>query len=198
MGVAYPLNMPGGLRAINLEASNAITINRSPFSFQSWRQDWGGDRWLISGSARLHNAAEVNEWRGFFSALAGGRGSFLAGDPWYPGPKGSVSITAAIDGSNQYGTLLNLRNFTPNKATVLMRGDYFSIGQRLYVVLEDRPGDGVGNVQAPIFPSLRDSPANLTSLNFAKPKGRFRLLDYDLSSQVDGFYSISFRGEEDI
>lgn len=198
MTVAYPLSLPAGVVSVSFEANAMITVNRSPFTLQSWLQDWGGDRWLVSVTVNTRTPKDVSAWRGFFASLAGGRGSFLAHDPFYPGPTGLVSTNAAVNGGNQRGTQLNVRNFQANKTGVLKSGDYFSIANRLYVVLADSDSDGLGDCLVPIFPSLRDAPGDSTALNFAKPKGRFRLLDYNLSQQAQGFYTINFTGEEDI
>ena len=82
---------------------------------------------------------------------------------------------------------------------MLLAGDYISIGQRLYKVLDDVDADSGGAAEINIWPRLRESPGNNTSIVTASCVGLFRLRAntvqiYDVTADLN--YSLAFSAEE--
>lgn len=198
MAVSYPLSLPSGLISVSLTPQKAVAITRNPFSFQSYKQDWGGDRWIAQVAVQVRTEPQIAEWRAFLSALANGKGNFLLGDPNYMGAKGWVDPSATVNGSGQAGTTVDLTGFQAN-AVVLKAGDCFQIENRLYTALQDATSDGLGEVTVDIFPSLRGVPADGATVTFAKPKGLFRVIGAgQLVGLPQRLYRVSFQAEEDV
>ena len=62
--------------------------------------------------------------------------------------RGSWATTGTIRvrTANQTGNDLRLDGFTANQTNVIRDGDWFSVGGRLYMAVEDRDSDGSGRV----------------------------------------------------
>ena len=194
----YPLSLPKGIVSVSFEGRSSIATTRNPFSFQTFRQDWGGDGWSATVSVAIRTPEQIGEWRAFLLSLTNGRGSFLLHDPSYTGAKGFIAVDAVIDGGGQLGTSIDLRGM-PENEICLCAGDYFEIANRLYTVLENVTADAQGACTVPIFPSLRDAPSDGTPLTFEYPKGRFRLRGAGkIVGLSQNLYRVGFSAEEDI
>lgn len=85
----------------------------------------------------------------------------------------------AVNGGSQTGSTLALKNLNPNITNYLKAGDYIQIstgsGAKLHKVLTDTDTTDTGTATVDIWPSLRSSPADGTSVSFYNASGVFRL-----------------------
>jgi hypothetical protein len=70
-------------------------------------------------------------------------------------------VDNTVAGGNAAGSqTLGTQGWTPNAVGVLLQGDWFQVGYRLYRVLDNINADGSGKALLPIWPSLREQPTN--------------------------------------
>lgn len=114
----------------------------------------------------------------------------------------SVLNTIVVNGDNQTGNCLDVTGFPPSTTDVLQINTFFQLGTgsstKLYQVLDNIDSDASGNATLPIFPKLRESPANNEALILENPKGLFRLnVDRtEYPSNNNCLFSISFTAIE--
>jgi hypothetical protein len=115
------------------------------------------------------------------------------GDPKAKLPKGVATGTPVVSGANQTGYSLVTRGWTPNKTSILLWGDYIQIGYRLYSVTDAVNTDVNGDATLPIWPPLRDLPADGVTIVTRACKGLFRLKpEADSKSSVNvGLYGLT-------
>lgn len=153
--------------------------NSSPFNGSQQINDWQAS--LVSLSVQLPPMTADgggDDWAAFLMQAKGMANAFLLGDASRPNPKGSVSVTGAaplVNGANQVGYNLNVKGFTPNAHGVLKRGDWIQSIYRLHKVLDDVDADSSGNATLPLYPQIRESPADGQALITSNCVGLFRL-----------------------
>jgi hypothetical protein len=98
---------------------------------------------------------------------------FQLGDPLAVAPRGTGSGTPLVDGAGQTGYGINLRGFSG--AGVLLPGDWLQIGYRLYRNLLVANADGGGHVSLSIWPQIRESPADGSTVVLNNTQGIWRL-----------------------
>jgi hypothetical protein len=203
---AFPLAIPTVTSAarIELTANVAVGISTSPFTYSSQRQTFSGQYWELAVTLPNMARAEAEEWISFLLKLNGPQGNFLMGDPLGITPRGIATGTPQVNGANQTGQELITDGWTINKTGILKAGDYFQIGSRLHKNLQDVNSDGSGNATLDIWPALRESPADNTTIITSSAKGLFRLSStrFPVASlaghQTAPIYSMSFAAVEDI
>ena len=192
MTITYPLTIPSytGIRTVDLRMVNSVAINRSPFTFQSQTQIYGGKMWQADISLPQMDYINAAKWFAWLGSLNGQRGTFLLGDPRRCTARGTAT-SATITGSAGDSSV------TVTMTGTLLAGDYFQLGSgssaRLYMVLQDRSGNGTME----IWPSLRDAASSATA-TLATPRGLFRLASNETARTADeiGRYGISFSAVE--
>lgn len=174
--------IPGypGPADVEIGMNDAVSVNRSPFSGVEQALLWAsGDFWDATITLPSMTAAIAGPWEGFLGELRGRANVFQLVDPRRIAPLGSGQgqpVVAAGTGLNLTGTTaLSTRGWRVSTSRLLLRGDRFQVGYRLYMVCEDVASDGSGNATITVWPSLRESPADGTALILAKPAGLFRL-----------------------
>lgn len=155
--------------------------------------------WLATLDAPPMERADAMPWVTFLLKLNGQEGTFLLGDAAAKTPRGSALGTPVVSGGSQTGQTLVTGGWTASATGVLKAGDYIQIGQRLYMVLDDVSANGSGAATFDIFPKLRESPTNGTSIVTSNTVGLFRLASSDPDIyDVDRakHYGISFSAVE--
>jgi len=165
---------------IELGFNDATAVNPSPFTRQEQVQQWpGGDFWDATITLPPMTRALAWPWEGFLAELRGRSGVFQLGDPRAKHPLGSglgVPVINTSTGPNLPMTnALVTRGWRPSTARILVRGDQFQVGYRLYRVCEDASSDSGGNATLTIWPSIRETPADGAALSTSAPRGLFRL-----------------------
>jgi hypothetical protein len=167
--------------AISVTMQDSVALVESPYvPGQNQTQIWpAADRWSYEIQLpKMARATAVN-WIAFLAALQGMQNVFQIGDPMGRRPSGAAlgaPVIAGTVGLNAIGAVsLATRGWTPNKYGQLMAGDYLQIGLRLHQVTAQVNSDALGNATIPIWPSLRETPADGLAIGLINPVGVFRL-----------------------
>jgi len=199
MSITYPLSFPAGIapKRVTFFGVNAVSISRSPFTFDTQTQSFSGQSWgaEVTLPAMIRETAE--EWISFLMALQGPKGTFYLRDPLAAEPRGVATGTPLVNGANQTGNSLVTDGWTNSTTGILKRGDKIQIGSRLYAVMgtSDVDSDGSGNATIDIWPRLRESPADNENIITVEAAGVFRLannLNNFWSADETKTYDISF------
>jgi hypothetical protein len=199
---SYPLDLPTspGPRRTSFFAYPNISRSESPFTLKTQVQEIQGQKWGAEITLPvLVDRDEIETWQCFFLKLYGSYGTFLLGDSTYPGARGSVAGTPQVHGAGQHGETIAIHGMAASSANVFREGDFIQIGQRLYKILADGNSDASGIVTVPIFPQIKESPANNDTVITVNPKGLFRLSE-DTTKLFDAdeakVFSMSFSAIE--
>ena len=194
-----------GLSDLSVTMLDRVAVVSSPYvPSQAQTQAWpGADAWAMEITLPKMNRATAAQWRGFLAELRGMSAVFQIGDPTCPAPlgvnSGALVPTLATSSTQNLAmaTTLYTTNWTPSTANQLLYGDYLQIGYRLHMVCEACNSDASGNMQIPIWPSLREVPAT-TALTLANTTGLFRLAGNSRSWHTDtsGLTQLSFKCTE--
>ena len=190
--IPFALPTVTGVRSIELQATNAVAVSRSPFTFASQVHAYSGQMWSASLTLPPMKLAEARKWTAWLTALRGQYGSFLLGDTSCPQISGTATL-AFIDGSAGDNTV------TVTMTGTILAGDMIQIGTGANATLHKVLVDQSGNGSLEIWPALRRDwlAANLTLTN---AQGVFRLASNDVAWSVDeaSIYGISFSAVEKI
>lgn len=173
---SYPLSFPAGLAparaTFRLSRSQAVAV--SPFTFSRQVQSWGGRRWEAEITMPpLGNRAKAAALKAWLVSLRGLQGTFLLGEPGYPGPRGTATA-AVVNGAGQAGYTLAVAGMAAG--ATLLAGDYVELpGHRLHMVVEDAAANGAGAAVLSLDPPLRASPADGAALILMAPRGVWSL-----------------------
>lgn len=200
MSISYPLTLPTtpAPKAVTIGTMTQVGINRSPYTFTTLVQAYAGKTLVAEVVLPLmKERADAEKWICFLLKLNGEEGTFLLGNPVSKTPRGTANGNPKVNGSGQQTgvSLLNTKGWAVNSNGVLLEGDEFQVGNRLYKVLNDVNSDGSGNATIDIFPGLRESPADNDTLNLYSPKGLFRLASSEnklFDADEAKIYNVSF------
>jgi len=166
---------------IELGMSDSVAVVESPFTKVQQVQPWpGADFWDATITLPPLTKAQAWAWEGFLAELRGKANVFQLGDPRASGgPQGHVAGAPVVATSGTANlpatTSLVTRGWAANAFRLLLPGDQFQVGYRLYRVCEVVNSDSGGNATLIIWPSLRETPIDGTQIVLAAPKGLFRL-----------------------
>jgi hypothetical protein len=92
MAITYPLSLPShtGIRGVELRATNAVTVERSPFTFSSQVQASAGQMWQADVTLPPMKRADAEQWIAWLVSLRGQLGTFTMGDPLCKTPRGTA------------------------------------------------------------------------------------------------------------
>lgn len=194
MAINYPLALPTvtGVRSIELQATNAVAVSRSPFTFASQVHAYSGQMWSAGLTLPPMKLTEARQWTAWLTSLRGQYGSFLLGDTSCSQISGTAT-SATVTGSAGDNTI----NVT--MTGTILAGDMIQIGTNsdatLHKVLVDQSGDG--NLE--VWPALRTD-RTAVALTLTNARGVFRLASNDVAWSVDeaSIYGISFSAVEKI
>lgn len=179
MTISYPLSFPNTLapKRVTFYSVNAVTISRSPFTFDTQIQEFAGQSWGAEVTMPAMTREQAEQWVAFIMALQGPKGTFYLRDPLATEPRGVATGNPLIKGASQTGNVLETDGWTPDTTGILKAGDKLQIGTRLYAIMgtSDVDSDGSGNATLDIWPRLRESPADNESIILVEPAGMFRL-----------------------
>jgi len=204
MAIVYPLALPSTpqFRRIELFGENAVGLTRSPFTYATQVQEFNGQIWQCSITLPPMIQADADAWQAFLLSLNGQVGTFTLGDPLHAEPRGSALGAPVVDGAGQSGQVLNTTGWDPSETGLLLKGDHIQLpNNRLHVVLNDVDSDGSGDAAIDIWPRLRESPADASTIITANPRCIFRLSSNRVnvqSADQTRTVSISFEGTEAI
>ena len=206
MAISYPLTFPStGIAQITMTARNSVAISSSPFTYRQQVQKNVGSRWEATITLPPLLRANADVWIAFLLSLGGQYGTFLMGDPIAATPRGSASTTPGtpiVNGASQSGGTVAVDGLPASAANYLRAGDYIQLGSgatsQLYKVLEDVTSNASGQANISIWPDLRSSPTDNSTVVVQDAVGVFRLSSPETSFNIDtaSVYGISFAAVE--
>lgn len=205
MAITYPIEFPTATKAISsidVRATNAVAFGRSPFTFSGQTFVYPGQMWLADVKLKPMKRSDAEQWISWLVSLRGMLGTFLLDYPTGATARGNPSGTPLVNGAGQTGGTLAIKGATPSITGWLKAGDYIQLGSagtaRLHKVLADANSNGSGNVTVDIWPHLRSSPVNSSTVIVSNAKGLFRLSTNEQSWSINeaAIYGISFPAME--
>ena len=194
MSYTFPLAFPDiGIKSINIRAQNVVGASVSPFTGQQQMYRHQGQWWEMEVTMPAMKRAEAEQVAAFLLKMNGRFGTFLLGDPANTLPRSGMSANPVVALATQSSTLFASSGW-PAFATVLKAGDWISIENRLYKVLDDSlsASDGVANIY--VWPNLRSAYPVGTPITINSPKGLWRLASNETNFSIDeaSIYGITF------
>ena len=204
MTISYPRNLPThtGIMSVEMRAVNAVAYSRSPFTYAGQAHAYAGQMWQADINLPPMHEDDAEQWVAWLISLRGQLGTFLFGVPSRATPRGSAGGSPLVAGSGQTGGTLNIDGADADQATFLKAGDYIQLGtgasNTLHKVLVDAATDGAGEASLELWPHMRSSPTNNSSVVISSAKGLFRLASNEQAWSVDHarVYGISFGAME--
>ena len=205
MAISYPLDMPTvtGIATIEMRAINAVAYSRSPFTFSGQVHAYAGQMWQADVSLPPMRRGDAEVWLSWLVSLKGQLGTFKLGDPLGCMPRGSArdADTILVDGAVSSGGSIGINSAPTSRANYLMAGDYIQIGagvnQQLFKVLNNVSTDGSGAATVDVWPNVRTTITNATSVKVQDTTGLFRLSSNEQSwSANQAIYGITFGASE--
>jgi hypothetical protein len=101
---------------MELRATNAVTVERSPFTYASQAQASAGQMWQADVTLPPMTRADAEQWVAWLVSLRGSFGTFLMGDPIGASPRGTALANRVnlLDYSEQF----NNAYWTLSNATI--------------------------------------------------------------------------------
>jgi len=208
MAISYPLSLPTsiGIAQIELRATNAVAISRSPFTFSTQVHAYTGQSWQADVTLPSIRRDLAEDWVAWLISLKGQLGTFYLGDPNAATPRGSARDTDTIKVASAVssGDTISINSAPASQTDYLKAGDYMQIGlgvsRQLFKVLNDVDTDGAGAATVDVWPNVRTSIASTTPITVENTKGIFRLSSNEQSFSINeaSFYGISFGAMESI
>jgi hypothetical protein len=165
-------------RSIQWDRREFVASNESPFTGATQQYDWMQSLWVGQVSFPPMDRLSHDWWTAFLGLCRGSLNVFQLGDPKGAKAKGTAVTnpgTPLIDGANQTGYSLATRGWPVSAPRILLPGDYVQIGYRFYKIGDVVATDSSGHATLPIWPPLRDLPADGTPIITHNCKGLFRL-----------------------
>lgn len=207
MAESYPLTFPThtGIAQVSLMATDVVSMAESPFTLSQQVVRHAGARWQANITIPSTKREDAEYWNAFLLRLRGRFGTFLLGDPNAATSRGIAATTPGtpvVNGASQTGNELDIDGCPTSRTGYLKAGDYIQLGAgataRLYKVLEDVDTNVSGECTLNVWPDLRSSPIDDSTVVVQNAKGVFRLASNEASWSIDnaGIYSIAFGAVE--
>ena len=194
MAIAYPISTPTsiGIANIELSASNAVAVSRSPFTFSQQVHTYPGQMWSATVSIPPVRKDLAEPWVAFLLSLRGQTGTFLLGDPNNTSPRGTAT-SATITGT------ANSASLTVTMTGTLLAGDYIQLGSAADATLHKVLVDQNGNGTLEVWPAIRKDRTAVAAV-LTNAKGVFRLSSNNQSWSINdnSAYGIQFECMEAI
>ena len=200
MAITYPLSFPSVTGVLNLSfrAIRSDVRTMSPTTFVQQIIKNQGQRWDADITLPPMKRDNAEEFLGFLLQLDGRTGTFLLSPPGSGTARGVADGTPVINGASQTGSELAIDGLSVSTTNYLKIGDWFQLGSgstaRLHKVVKDVNSDGAGAATLDIWPNLRESPVDGSTVVLSNPAGLFRLEApvVDWSFRDAALYGIAF------
>lgn len=205
MTISYPLSLPAAAEFTDfvLRPHSVVAVSKSPFTGEEQIQARPGQWW--EGEARLPRLRDdtARLWEAFFVSLNGREGTFKIGDPLRTSaPAAAIATPPVVDGGSQTGNVLDIKDAPTSESGYLLAGNLIQIGTpsipRLHMVLQTVDTDESGLASVPLWPTIRESPADESNVIVENPVGLFRATSNanPFSRQAPYFTNLSFSFRE--
>lgn len=130
--------------------------------------------------------AERRIMQAFLARMNGQENRALIYDHTYHGARGALGGTPVVDGANQKGKSISIRDMTADVVGIFRAGDQIAFlnangNYELKFVLSDADSDSNGDVSLDIYPEIHHSPADGAEIVTTNPAGTFMLASPDIS-----------------
>jgi len=204
MAISYPLSLPTsiGIAQIELRATNAVAISRSPFTFQSQVHAYAGQSWQADVTLPSVRRDLAEDWVAWLISLKGQLGTFYLGDPNAATPRGSArdADTILVNGAVSSGNTISIDSAPASQTDYLKAGDYLQVGTQLFKVLKSVDTNVSGEATVDVWPDVRTSISDGAAVTVQNTKGLFRLSSNEQTFSINeaSFYGITFGAVEAI
>ena len=204
MAISYPLSLPTsiGIAQIELRATNAVAISRSPFTFQSQVHAYTGQSWQADVTLPSVRRDLAEDWVAWLISLKGQLGTFYLGDPNAATPRGSArdADTILVNGAVSSGNTISIDSAPASQTDYLKAGDYLQVGTQLFKVLKSVDTNVSGEATVDVWPDVRTSISDGAAVTVQNTKGLFRLSSNEQTFSINeaSFYGITFGAVEAI
>jgi len=200
MAISYPLTLPTNknIKSVDFRAINAVAYSQSPFTFKGQAHAYAGQMWEADITLPTMKRSDAEQWVAWLISLRGQYGTFLLGDFVGGTARGTPTGTPVINGAGQTGGTLLIDGATTSVTGWLKAGDYIQLGSssgsRLHKVLVNADSNASGQVTLEIWPHLRSSPTDGSTVTVSNAKGLFRLSTSETAWTVSDLllYGITF------
>lgn len=171
------LDFPADIKIadVTITPEDAVGIRESPSSYRQEVQVFSGQRMRMRVNFREHDEETGSKLETFFLKLRGQAGVFRFFDPYHTQPMGQNLGLPLVDSATAGEQTLTTTGWGPNVNFQLRAGDYIQIGDNYHRILEDVHSDGSGEATLTVWPDLRASHANGTTIRTINPTGLWRL-----------------------
>jgi hypothetical protein len=152
-------------------------MTESVFTYDQQVFSHPGVRWEAEVTLPPMTRAQAKTYEAFFASLRGMKETFTMGNPLH-----NISVTGNITGS------VNATQVTGTFAGSFTAGDYFEVGNSLYIITEI-----VNSTTLKIMPPLRNTVTGAT-IDFTLPQGTWRLASNEIGWSINeaSIYGFSF------
>jgi hypothetical protein len=148
--------------------SNTQTF-ASPLNKATQTVELPGAMWTATLSVTNRPRAIMAALEVFLVRLRGQAGRFYLHDHGHPTPFGVATGSPIVNGAGQTGASLLTTGWTPSVTGILKARDYFQVGNKMRMLVEDAGSDESGNATLVFDRPLVVSPTNNAALVVAKP-----------------------------
>jgi len=204
MAISYPLSLPTsiGIAQIELRATNAVAISRSPFTFQSQVHAYAGQSWQADVTLPSVRRDLAEDWVAWLISLKGQLGTFYLGDPNAATPRGSArdADTILVNGAVSSDNTISIDSAPASQTDYLKAGDYLQVGTQLFKVLKSVDTNVSGEATVDVWPDVRTIISDGAAVTVQNTKGLFRLSSNEQTFSINeaSFYGITFGAVEAI
>lgn len=148
---------------INFSTESIFNARRQVLEYPS------GLRYGVNATFRPMREDEAGEWRAFKAKLRGIVNHFRCPMPGYSGPNTGYSGAAGqVSGGGQTGFSVITSGWA-NSTAVFRAGDYITIVNRIYMLVEDANSNGSGNATLQLDRPILTPPANSAPIEVERP-----------------------------
>ena len=174
--ITYPLSLPPtGVRSITWSKEEVVSFTESPYNFKRFYYRHAGERWKVTIDLSFMSRENAGKWEGFLLNLESGLRPFYFGDVFNTRPMGAAKGAPVISGAGQSGRVVNTRGWEASISDQLKAGDKLQINNNLYQITRNASSNSSGESTLNIWPSLKESYADGTSIILNNPRGIFRV-----------------------
>lgn len=204
MAITYPISHPAtpGFTEVTWAPETATGKTESPYTFNAKVYAWDGQRRKVSVKLPAMSLANAKLWQAWSLKLNGIEGTFYLRDSVGKIARGSIADgydNGRVNGGAQTGDLLVSDGWPVSHAGLFKAGDWISVADRLYTILDDASSNSAGQATLSVWPFLRGGVSDNAVISVGSDaRGIFRLTEaprfvWDVTRLMSGF---SFQAEE--
>lgn len=183
MAIIYPLTFPTavGVRKLSWGLKSAVGVSVSPYNYADKVVDLGGKLREAVIELPAMTVANAKLLQSFAMKLNGPEGTFYFKDTLGKVPQGNVADSYSgglVNGADQTGNQLITDGWATGVTNLFKEGDWISIANRLYSILEDVDSDGSGNATLTVWPDVSSPAENDPIAVGSAAQGIFRLKEW--------------------